>query len=59
MIEKLREPRDDLRGINRLVINGIAGGVDVVAAMHYNISSIPGLAAKPKRERTNRPHRPT
>ena len=51
MVKKLRET-DDLRGINRLVINGIVGIVDVAEAMHYNIASIPGLAAKPKRERT-------
>jgi pimeloyl-ACP methyl ester carboxylesterase len=52
VVRKLRE-RDDLRGINRLVVNGIVGIVDVVEALHYNIASIPGLAAaKPKRERT-------
>ncbi len=52
MVKKLREPRDDLRGINQLVINGIVGVVDLVEAMHYNIVSIPGLVAKPKRDRT-------
>lgn len=52
MVKKLREPSADLRGINRLVIGGIVGVVDLVEAMHYNIASIPGLVAKPDRDRT-------
>jgi pimeloyl-ACP methyl ester carboxylesterase len=49
---KRGEPREDLRGINRLVMNGIVGVVDLVEAMHYNIASIPGLVAKPERNHT-------
>jgi pimeloyl-ACP methyl ester carboxylesterase len=52
MYRKLRGHADDLRGINRLTIDGIAGVVDLVEAMHYNIASVPGLIARPKRERT-------
>src|SRR5258706_6177006 len=52
MNRTLRGHASDLRGINRLTIDGIAGVVDLVEAMHYNIASIPGLIAKPKRERT-------
>ena len=49
MAKKLRVRAADLRGINRLTIDGIAGAVDVVEAMHYNIASVPGLLAKAKR----------
>jgi hypothetical protein len=52
MVKKSRQPSGDLRGINRLVINGIVGVVDLVEAMHYNIASIPGLVATPERDRT-------
>ena len=52
MIKKLRVDAADLRGLNRLTIDGIAGIVDLVEAMHYNIASVPGIRAKPKRDRT-------
>ena len=52
MVEKLRVRAADLRGVNRLTIDGIAGVVDLVEAMHYNIASVPKILAKPKRERT-------
>jgi pimeloyl-ACP methyl ester carboxylesterase len=52
MVKKLRVHAADLRGINRLTIDGIAGVVDLVEAMHYNIASVPGVRAKPKRGRT-------
>jgi hypothetical protein len=51
-VKKIRKPRDELRGINRLVMAGIAGVVDLVEAMHYNIARIPGLAATSERDRT-------
>jgi pimeloyl-ACP methyl ester carboxylesterase len=35
----------DLRGLGRLIIDGIVGLVDVVEAMHANIASIPALRA--------------
>jgi pimeloyl-ACP methyl ester carboxylesterase len=52
VIKKLPLHAADLRGINRLTIEGIAGIVDLVEAMHYNIASVPGILAQPKRERT-------
>lgn len=52
MVEKLRVHTADLRGLNQLTIAGIAGIVDLVEAMHHNIASVPGLLAKPKRDRT-------
>jgi pimeloyl-ACP methyl ester carboxylesterase len=52
MVDDLRVHGADLRGINRLTLAGIAGVVDLVEAMHYNIASVPGILAKPRRERT-------
>ncbi len=52
MVKRLREHAADLRGLNQLTIAGIAGVVDLVEAMHHNIASVPGLLAKPKRDRT-------
>jgi pimeloyl-ACP methyl ester carboxylesterase len=52
MADYLRVHGADLRGINRLTLAGIAGVVDLVEAMHYNIASVPGILAKPRRERT-------
>jgi pimeloyl-ACP methyl ester carboxylesterase len=51
MVKKHRVGAADLRGLNRLTIDGIAGIVDLVEAMHYNIASVPGILAKPKRGR--------
>jgi pimeloyl-ACP methyl ester carboxylesterase len=51
--KKLPVHAADLRGVNRLTIEGIAGIVDVVEAMHYNIASVPGLLAKQRRGRTS------
>lgn len=52
MVKRPRVGAADLRGLNRLTIDGIAGIVDLVEAMHYNIASVPGILAKPKRGRT-------
>jgi pimeloyl-ACP methyl ester carboxylesterase len=53
MVKKLGMDAADLRGVSRLTIDGIAGIVDVVEAMHYNIASVPSLLGKPtRRERT-------
>ena len=52
MVEKLRVRAADLRGVNRLTIDGIAGVVDLVEAMHYNIAGIPKILTTPNRERT-------
>ena len=52
MAKRPRVGAADLRGLNRLTIDGIAGIVDVVEAMHYNLASVSGILAKPKRGRT-------
>jgi pimeloyl-ACP methyl ester carboxylesterase len=52
MIKKLQAHAADLRGVNRLTIDGIAGVIDVVEAMHHNIASVPSILAKPKGSRT-------
>jgi hypothetical protein len=52
MVRKHSVRTADLRGANRLTIAGIAGVVDLVEAMHQQIASVPGLLAKPKRDRT-------
>ena len=52
MVKRPRVGAADLRGLNRLTVDGIAGIVDLVEAMHYNIASVPGILAKPKRGRT-------
>jgi pimeloyl-ACP methyl ester carboxylesterase len=53
MSNKLRINGDDVRGVNRLIIDGILGVVDLVEAMHYNIASIPGLRARSRQPRTS------
>lgn len=52
MVKKLRVHAADLRGVNRLTIDGIVGVVDLVEAMHRNIASVPGILAKPSEGRT-------
>src|SRR3982751_2280431 len=52
VIKKLRTYAADLRGVNRLTIAGITGVVDLVEAMHHNISIIPRIIGRPKRDRT-------
>jgi pimeloyl-ACP methyl ester carboxylesterase len=53
MVKRIRVHAADLRGINRLTIEGITGVVDMVEAMHRNIASVPGFLAKRKPQRTN------
>ena len=53
MARRSRLHAADLRGISRLTIDGIAGVVDLVEAMHYNIASVPGLRARSDRSRTS------
>ena len=53
MVSKHSGRTADLRGANRLTIAGIAGVVDLVEAMHQQIASVPGLLAKPRRDRTS------
>ena len=52
MVHRLPVVASDLRGVNRLTIAGIVGVVDLVEAMHHNLASVPGLLAKPRRDRT-------
>ena len=52
MTKKRRVIAADLGGLNRLTIAGIAGIVDLVEAMHYNVASLQHPLAKPKRDRT-------
>ncbi len=52
MVRKLRLRAADLRGVNRLTFDAIAGVVDLVEAMHYNIASVPRLIARPRQGRT-------
>jgi pimeloyl-ACP methyl ester carboxylesterase len=52
MVKKVRVHAADLRGINRLTIDGIAGLVDLVEAMHYNIASVPEFIVGEKRSGT-------
>lgn len=47
-VKKLRLHAADLRGVNQLTIDGIAGIVDLVEVMHYNIARIAALIGKPK-----------
>ena len=53
MVRKQSAHTADLRGVNRLTIAGIVGVVDLVEAMHQQIASVPGLIAKPRRDRTS------
>ena len=52
MARKLPVHAADLRGVNRLTFDAIAGAVDLVEAMHYSIASVPGMRAKPDSGRT-------
>jgi len=42
----------DLRGINRLAIDGIAGVIDVVEGMHHRIARVPAAFTQHKGRRT-------
>ncbi len=52
MFKKNHASASDMRGLNRLTIDAIAGVIDLVEAMHYNIASVPGIARKSKSGRT-------
>jgi len=52
MAKNVRLHAADLRGVNRLTFDAIAGVVDLVEAMHYNIGSVPRLLAKSAPGRT-------
>ena len=40
MVKKVRADAADLRGVNRLTIDAIAGVVDLVEAMHHNLAGV-------------------
>jgi hypothetical protein len=50
---KKRNSIKDLRGAGRLAINAVNGVIDIVEAVHYNISSLGGLLSRKKRQRTS------
>lgn len=52
MAKELYARTSDLRGIGRLTIDAIAGVVDLVEALHYNIASVPGIRGATKQGRT-------
>jgi pimeloyl-ACP methyl ester carboxylesterase len=52
MAKNLHAPAADMRGLSRLTIDAIAGMVDLVEAMHYNIASVPGIPPVPQPGRT-------
>lgn len=52
MVRKLPVVTADLRGINRLTIDGIAGVIDVVEGMHHSIARVPGAFTQHKGRRT-------
>jgi len=52
MVTKLHAPASDMRGLNQLTIDAVAGIVNLVEALHYNIASIPGILGKKKPGRT-------
>ena len=52
MIKK-RNSISDLRGTGRLAIDAVNGVIDIVEAIHYNITSLGGLLRKSKQQRTS------
>src|SRR5689334_16337757 len=52
MVKRLSAHAADLRGLNRMTVDGIAGVVDIVEAMHHRIASVPGFASRANAGRT-------
>lgn len=52
-MSKKRNSISDLRGAGRLAVDAVNGVIDIVEAMHYNISNFGGLLAKKGRKRTS------
>ena len=50
---KKRNSISDLRGTSRLAIDAVNGVIDIVEAIHYNISTLGGLLRKSKQQRTS------
>lgn len=51
-MSKKRNSISDLRGAGRLAIDAVNGVIDIVEAIHYNISSLGGLLGNNKKGRT-------
>lgn len=52
-MSKKRNSISDLRGAGRLAIDAVNGVIDIVEAVHYNISSLGGLLSRKKKQRTS------
>ena len=52
-MSKKRNSISDLRGAGRLAVDAVNGVVDIVEAIHYNITSLGGLLGRSKRKRTS------
>lgn len=52
-MQKKRNSITDLKGASRLTKDGLSGIVDIVEAIHYNISSLGGLLGQSKNQRTS------
>lgn len=52
-MSKKRNSIKDLRGVGRLAIDAVNGVIDIVEAVHYNISSLGGLVGRNKKQRTS------
>jgi hypothetical protein len=48
-----RNSISDLRGAGKLAIDAVNGVIDIVEAIHYNISSLGGLLSRKKEQRTS------
>ena len=52
-MSKKQNSQSDLRGASRLGIDAVNGIIDIVEAVHYNITSLGGLLRKSKNQRTS------
>ena len=52
-MQKKRNSIKDLKGASRLTSEGVEGIVDIVEAIHYNITSLGGLLGKNDKQRTS------
>jgi pimeloyl-ACP methyl ester carboxylesterase len=52
MARKVRASASDVRGLSRLTIDAIAGVVNLVEAMHYNIANVAGILGETESVRT-------
>jgi pimeloyl-ACP methyl ester carboxylesterase len=52
-MSKKRNSLSDLKGAGRLAIDTVNGVIDIVESVHYNISSLGGLLARNRKQRTS------